>query len=99
MRRRAVPQEWINTINLLDWMIVLHTRVLSISTDCAALRSLLGKKMHHVLELPFRAGFRTVSGRVVERGGKGSRTAGRCCPSVPYYPVGLGEADTHANFY
>ena len=52
----------------------------------------LGKKRKSFLELPFPVGFDTVSGRAVERGGKGWRTA----DAVHLYshPVGLGEADT-----
>ena len=51
-----------------------------------------GETMKSFLELPLRAGFETVSGRAVERGGKGWRTA----DAVHLYshPVGLGEADT-----
>ena len=45
------------------------------------------------LELPFRAGFDTVPGRAVERGGKGWRTAD-AVRLYSHYPLGLGEADT-----
>ena len=45
------------------------------------------------LELPLRAGFDTVSGRVVERGIKGLRTAD-AVHLYSHYPVRLGVADT-----
>ena len=52
-----------------------------------------GGKMASFLELPFRAGFETVSGRAVERGGNGWRTAD-AIHLYSHYPDGLGEADT-----
>ena len=52
-----------------------------------------GGKMASFLELPFRAGFETASGRAVEGGGKGWRTADAVHLYSPY-PDGLGEADT-----
>ena len=51
-----------------------------------------GGKMASFLELPFRAGFETASGRAVEGGGKGWRTADAVHLYSPY-PDGLGEAD------
>ena len=53
-----------------------------------------GKKMKLCLELSFRAGFDTVSGRAIERGGKGWRTADDAVHLYSHFPVGLGEADT-----
>ena len=51
------------------------------------------KLPNEFLKLPFRAGFDTVSGRAVERGGKGWRTAD-AVHLYSHHPVGLGEADT-----
>ena len=52
-----------------------------------------GEKMKSVMELPLRVGFDTVSGRAVERGGKGWYTAddvGLCS----HNPIGLRDAET-----
>ena len=51
------------------------------------------KKMVSFLELPFRAGFDTISGRAVEMDGKGWLTA-NAVHLYSHYPVDLGEADT-----
>ena len=60
-----------------------------------------GEKLKHFLDLPFRAGFRTVPGRAVESGGKGWQTADTVHLCY-HYPVGLGEAGpqnpTHVTF-
>ena len=57
------------------------------------LPAILGEQIESFLELPFRAGFDTVLGRAVERGGKGWRTTD-AVGLFSHYPVGLREADT-----
>ena len=52
-----------------------------------------GGKLRNILELPFRAAFSTVSGRVVERRGKLWRTAD-VVHVCSHDPVGVGAGDT-----
>ena len=54
---------------------------------------LFGDNLKYFLELQFRAAFRIVSGRAVERAGKGWRTAD-AVHLCSHYPVGLREAET-----
>ena len=52
-----------------------------------------GKNMKLFAKIPLRGGFDTVSGRAVERGGKGWRTAD-AVGLYSHHHLGLGEADT-----
>ena len=52
-----------------------------------------GGKLKNILELPFRAAFSTVSGRVVEKRGKLWRTAD-VVHLCSHYPVGVGVGDS-----
>ena len=61
--------------------------------DSACLACPVWGKIKTFLELPFRARSDTVSGRAVERGGKGWRSAD-AVGLYSHHPLGLGEADT-----
>ena len=60
--------------------------------ESVAFACLFGGEIISFLKRPFRAGFDTVSGRAVERGGKGWRTAD-AVHLYSHYPIGLGEPD------